>query len=250
MQHNVQLPIITNSSSSNSNNNRSFLHRFSNMATEVQQVNGGLGLDTVVVDSSHVVPNINGDVVVVTSNGGPATGIDSSASSSIGDEPASIASSSSAPPPPAAAAPQAVPVAVVLPTYDDIFPALPGGLGGGGGPGPVPSGGGGPSLAGISAAARLGGAGSTATTTRSAVGPALPKIRSSNVQKAYRVAPEERRALNRNRFGETSELQKICSGIMASTGTDIQLTTSRDGTLNFLISGKEDATTNVSAGDR
>lgn len=188
------------------------------MATEVEVVNG-LGLDNIV--DAH---QLNGDVV----NG---TVDSSSASTTSIDEPsiATTSTSSNSAPVPVSAAP------VALPTYDDIFPALPGGLGGG--PQPMSaSGPGGLSLGGaFSAASRISGARAV-----------QPKIRSTQVQKSYRVAPDERRAGNRNRFGETSELSKICQDIMRQTGTDIQLTTSRDGTLNFLISGKEEATVTVS----
>lgn len=194
------------------------------MATEVEVVNG-LGLDTIVdtVVSPH---QLNGDVANGT--------VDSSSASTTSIDEASIATTSTSSSAPVAVS--ATPAA--LPTYDDIFPALPGGLGG---PQPMSAAGpGGPALGGaMSAASRISGA-------RAMAGSVQPKIRSTNVQIRYRVAPEERRAGNRNRFGETSELGKICQDIMRQTGTDIQLTTSRDGTLNFLISGKEDSTVTVS----
>lgn len=192
------------------------------MATEVEVVNG-LGLDTMAVDTAPL--QLNGDIANGTVDSSP------SASTTSIDEPSS--SSSAAPVPSSVSA-----TPVALPTYDDIFPALPGGLGGGW-PQPMSAAGpGGPSL-GVSAASRISGASGM-------TGSVQPKIRSTNVQKLYRVAPEERRAGNRNRFGETSELSKICQDIMRQTGTDIQLTTTRDGTLNFLISGKEEATVTVS----
>lgn len=178
------------------------------MATEVETtpILNGATLEAV-----NEVSHVNGDA-----NGT----IESSASSTV-DEP-----STSAPVVPAAPAP--------LPTYDDIFPALPGGLGGP----QVMTTQGGPALLGGSLSNRLVAGRGPQT--------GAPQIRSTNVTKAYRVAPEERRASNRSRFGEQSELGKICANIMGLTGTDIQLTSSRDGTLNFLITGKEETTNKVS----
>lgn len=103
-------------------------------------------------------------------------------------------------------------------TYDDVFPALPGG----GFSAP-------PAM--ISSYAQL-----------STVAKSCPKIPSSNVTKVYRVLPEERRFSSNRRFSEHNELSKICTDIMSKTNTDIQLTSSKDGTLTFLISGKDDAT--------
>src|SRR5699024_5964744 len=147
-------------------------------------------------EAVNEVPHVNGDA-----NGT----IESSASSTV-DEP-----STSAPIVPAAPAP--------LPTYDDIFPALPGGLGG-------------PQVMTTQGGPALGGALDNSLVVGRNQQTGAPKIRYTNVTKAYRVAPEERRANNRSRFGEQSELGKICANIMSFTGTDIQLTSSRDGTLN------------------
>lgn len=176
------------------------------MATEVETtpILNGTTLEAV-----NEVSHVNGDA-----NGT----IESSASSTV-DEP-----STSVPVVPVAPAP--------LPTYDDIFPALPGGLGGP----QVMTTQGGPALGSLSNRLVAGRGPQTGA----------PQIRSTNVTKAYRVAPEERRASNRSRFGEQSELGKICANIMGLTGTDIQLTSSRDGTLNFLITGKEETTNKVS----
>ena len=177
--------------------------------------------------ASEIVTNqavLNGDDVHLNGDGvGPPNGV----IDGTGDEQSSGPSTSTE---------------TTLPKYEDMFPALPGGLGG---PGSSTLNiGGGSSIGGIglSVAARLGA-------NRSAAGNAsnnqAPKLRRSNVTKIYRVAPEERRAISRNRFGEQSELSKICSDIMAKTSTDIQLTNLKDGTLNFLISGKEEATDKV-----
>lgn len=182
------------------------------MASEVETT-------PVVVNGGSEQEHLNGDAVATNGN------VDSSASSTVDDASTSAPSTSSVP---VAAAP--------LPTYDDIFPALPGGLGGP----QVMVQQGGPALGGL-LASRLGGAGGTGGVRG---GTAAPKLRSSNVTKTYRVAAEERRAGSR-RFGEQSELGKICTDIMARTGTDIQLTSSKDGTLNFLITGKEEATAQV-----
>ena len=183
------------------------------MATEVETapvLNGSLEQPQApVAVEAHVNGEANGT-------------IESSASSTV-DEPSTSSASSSV-----GAAP--APAPAPLPTYDDIFPAL-------GGPAAVVS----------QTGPSFGGALSAAA-SRSVVRPAAggaPKIRSTNVTKLYRVAPEERRASNRNRFGEQTELSKICSDIMSRTSTDIQLTSSKDGALNFLITGKEEATTTV-----
>lgn len=190
-------------------------------------VNGSLGCDELSPTTPPASLHLNGG------DGGPSVlngTIDSSAiDDSVLVSPPSIPSTSNS----------STPSQQPLPTYDDIFPALPGG----GGPFLVSAAHGG----GISSAYGIGGisVGHHSATGRLGRGPAptgtAPKIRSSNVTKIYRVSPEERRA-NTRRFGEQSELTKICTDIMSKTGTDIQLTTTKDGTLNFLITGKDEAT--------
>ncbi|CAG2116071.1 unnamed protein product, partial [Medioppia subpectinata] len=68
------------------------------------------------------------------------------------------------------------------------------------------------------------------------------KVKSSNITQVFRVAPEERkyRELN-SRFGEQAEQAKICADIMQKTGAHIEMSISKDGTLTFLITGKEEA---------
>ena len=72
------------------------------------------------------------------------------------------------------------------------------------------------------------------------------QVKSSNITQVFRVAPEERkyRELN-SRFGEQAEQAKICADIMNKTGAHIEMSVSKDGTLTFLITGKEDAVLNA-----
>lgn len=113
----------------------------------------------------------------------------------------------------------------VAPSYDDIFPALGGGAAGGGlgalsfGPG---------SLVG-----KVGGAN----------GPAIraqpPRVRTSKVGKRYVVHPGQRA----DRAGRSTSDDfglRIARNIMARTGTEIELTSSKDGTLTFLVNGREE----------
>lgn len=105
------------------------------------------------------------------------------------------------------------------PSYDDVFPALPCGA-------LAPT----PAL-------------TTSFASASSAGPkSHPKIRSSNVTIVFRVASDERRYSASRRISEQNELSKIAADIMAKTNTDIQLTSSKDGSLTFLISGKDEAT--------
>jgi transcription antitermination factor NusA-like protein len=68
------------------------------------------------------------------------------------------------------------------------------------------------------------------------------KMKSSNITQVFRVAPEERRYRELNsRFGEQAEQAKICADIMQKTGAHIEMSVSKDGTLTFLITGKEEA---------
>lgn len=104
------------------------------------------------------------------------------------------------------------------PNYDDLFPALPGGVSG---PGMVQA------IQPMSATA-IGHASNR------------PKIRSSKATVMYHVTADEVRYREQNRRND--DFNWICADIMAKTGTEIQLTHSRDGALTFLISGKHDAT--------
>jgi hypothetical protein len=68
------------------------------------------------------------------------------------------------------------------------------------------------------------------------------KMKSSNISQVFRVASEERRYQELNsRFGEQAEQAKICADIMQKTGAHIEMSISKDGTLTFLITGKEEA---------
>ncbi|XP_054160891.1 vigilin-like [Oppia nitens] len=70
---------------------------------------------------------------------------------------------------------------------------------------------------------------------------ATMKVKSSNITQVFRVAPEERRYRELNsRFGEQAEQSKICADIMQKTSAHIEMSVSKDGTLTFLITGKED----------
>jgi hypothetical protein len=67
------------------------------------------------------------------------------------------------------------------------------------------------------------------------------KMKSSNITQVFRVASEERRYQELNsRFGEQAEQAKICADIMQKTGAHIEMSISKDGTLTFLITGKEE----------
>lgn len=91
------------------------------------------------------------------------------------------------------------------PTYDDIFPALP-------------------------------EAESRPSSTRP---PRAPAVRSSNITFVHRVATEDMRHLPD--LKPEAEQARICKDIMQRTGTLIELSASRDGSLTFLITGKEEA---------
>lgn len=92
------------------------------------------------------------------------------------------------------------------PTYDDIFPALP------------------------EADAR--------PQTGRIVRPNSRALR-SNITYVHRVAPEDMRHVPELR--REAEQARICKDIMQRTGTLIELSAARDGSLTFLITGKEDA---------
>ena len=96
--------------------------------------------------------------------------------------------------------------AASAPTYDDIFPALP------------------------EADVRP----ATSRPVRS-----TRSITRSNITYVHRVAPEDMRHLPDLR--PEAEQARICKDIMARTGTLIELSAARDGSLTFLITGKEDA---------
>lgn len=64
----------------------------------------------------------------------------------------------------------------------------------------------------------------------------------SSVTQVFRVAPENRKFQEQNqRISEQQAQAKVCKDIMLKTNTLIEVSSSKDGTLTFLISGKEDA---------
>lgn len=69
----------------------------------------------------------------------------------------------------------------------------------------------------------------------------VPALKSTTITQIFRVPPEERKYRDLNRGLEQVEQTKICADIMAKTGTHIEISNSKDGTLTFLITGKEDA---------
>lgn len=115
------------------------------------------------------------------------------------------------------------------PNYDDIFPALP--MGGGPLAGPFNM-----SSASTSSSPMMMHPSTAIGITTHQAGPKIP---SSTANRVYRVLPEELRYRDLNRRHE--ELSRICADIMAKTQTKIQLTHSKDGTLTFLLSGKQEA---------
>jgi len=119
-----------------------------------------------------------------------------------GEEPE--ASSETPPPAPAPA-----------PTYDQLFPALRGGLGSGG-------------MSSQKAQAPAWGA----QTTNDDM-----KIRSSNVMQVFQLQRED---LNLDNFGADTS-HSICAEITKRTGARIEISSGKDSSLSFLISGKHDA---------
>jgi hypothetical protein len=107
-------------------------------------------------------------------------------------------------------------VSTIAPTYDDIFPALP--------------------------ESDVRTDSDNAVVNTGLQWNQKMKVKSSNITQVFRVAPEERkyRELN-SRFGEQAEQAKICADIMQKTGAHIEMSVSKDGTLTFLITGKEEA---------
>ena len=93
------------------------------------------------------------------------------------------------------------------PSYDDIFPALP--------------------------------AADSRPSSTKPIRASAPAVKSSNITHLYRVAAEDMRCLQDVK--PEAEQTRICKDIMNKTGTVIELCSSKDRTLTFLITGKEDA---------
>ncbi|RWS13999.1 vigilin-like protein [Dinothrombium tinctorium] len=65
------------------------------------------------------------------------------------------------------------------------------------------------------------------------------KVKSSNVSQIFRISPHERRFRETHaQFGDNTT--KTCVDIMKQTSTHIETSSSRDGTISFLITGKEE----------
>jgi len=101
------------------------------------------------------------------------------------------------------------PPAVEAPTYDDQFPTL----GGGGAPRP--------------------------TTTRPFGEWAnKPRVQSSTITQVFHIPAEERKAMNIEGFG-AGDANKKLSSIESSTACKIEMSSSKDRSLTFLITGKQ-----------
>ncbi|XP_054285585.1 LOW QUALITY PROTEIN: vigilin [Macrosteles quadrilineatus] len=96
--------------------------------------------------------------------------------------------------------------------YDDMFPALP------------------------------ESAAPAAPATQSAWGQSNSRMRvgTSDITQVFHVPAEERRGDQNNSFGD-KESVRTCQSIMKETGACIEMSTSKDQSLTFLVSGKQDA---------
>jgi len=104
----------------------------------------------------------------------------------------------------------AAPPAAEAPTYDDQFPTL------GGGPGaPRPT------------TARPFGEWAN-----------KPRVQSSTITQVFHIPAEERKAMNMDAFGVGDANKKLTS-IESSTGCKIEMSSSKDRSLTFLITGKQ-----------
>jgi polyribonucleotide nucleotidyltransferase len=111
-------------------------------------------------------------------------------------------------PQPEAAAP--APPAAEAPTYDDQFPTL------GGGPG-------------APRAASVQPFGTWAN---------KPRVQSSTITQVFHIPAEERKAMNIDGFG-VGDTNKKLTGIEANTTCKIEMSSSKDRSLTFLITGKQ-----------
>jgi len=111
--------------------------------------------------------------------------------------------------PPAEAAP--APPAVEAPTYDDQFPTL------GGGPGGAPR------------APTVRPFGEWAN---------KPRVQSSTITQVFHIPAEERKAMNMEGFGVGDANKKLTS-IESATACKIEMSSSKDRSLTFLITGKQ-----------
>uniref|UniRef100_A0A2P2HWJ6 Vigilin n=1 Tax=Hirondellea gigas TaxID=1518452 RepID=A0A2P2HWJ6_9CRUS len=147
----------------------------------------------------------------------PAPLVDATAALSLTDD----ATAAAAPPPAAAAA---APV-VAAPTYDELFPAL--------GPGLTPSGVQNPSTA---TTADSGGWSAAARNSNDAM-----RIQTSVITQVFHVRQEERAKIDGgNQFGESAS-SSICTDITKRTNAHIEISSAKDHSLTFLVTGKPDA---------
>lgn len=113
------------------------------------------------------------------------------------------------------ASPSVTPPPAVQPkpqrTYDELFPALPGGLGG-----------------------SSAGQNTTWNTGREDM-----RIQSSNIMHVFHVPLESRAKVNNSHFGESTS-HSICADITKRTGARIEISSCKDNSLSFLVSGKAD----------
>jgi len=99
----------------------------------------------------------------------------------------------------------------IVPTYDQQFPSLGGGSGG-----PVAN-------------------------TAPPIGRwnKKPPLQSTTITQVFHIPPEERKALNVEGFGGGESLKKL-DAIMNNTGTKIEMSSAKDNSLTFLLTGKPD----------
>lgn len=113
--------------------------------------------------------------------------------------------------PPAETSP--APPAAEAPTYDDQFPTL----------------GGGPGAGGPSAAPKQPFHGAWGN---------KPRVQSSTITQVFHIPAEERKAMNMAGFG-AGDANKKLTGIEANTACKIEMSSSKDQSLTFLITGKQ-----------
>ncbi|XP_022182851.1 vigilin [Myzus persicae] len=68
------------------------------------------------------------------------------------------------------------------------------------------------------------------------------KVRTSTVNNVFTISVQDRKSDNSEKFGE-GESKRICSQITRETGAEIEISTSKNMNLTFLVRGKEDHVT-------
>ncbi|OTF83867.1 Vigilin-like protein [Euroglyphus maynei] len=182
--------------------------------TEIQQLNGGGGDLTTTTSTStpneHTMNGLKSDDVM-DSPCSTSSGMDANLSTTSNSTSSNNNKKQSAP------------------NYDDIFPALPMGSGQSAGPFNISSTSSSPMM-------MMHPSNSIAMNCQYQ---GRSKIKSSTANRVYCVLPEELRYRDLNRRHD--EISRICADIKNKTQTDIQFTHSKDGTLRFLLSGKQEA---------